>query len=253
MCSFLATGYPFGTTPAEVVFEVSRFMGFFVMALLFFLYNTFPIWDASKRLEMCNSLLSSFAHAETQSCRREQGFDDVPMVIVNAEGVTGFWAISRALGPEFLRGLCLRYNSGYLVVTLVHLCFMSAGVACHDILSEGVGLDWGSVLEIGLCFAIAAVSILATTLITEQCNEATHRSLRVLERARVEAVVRKWPDKDEVVELVDVLGANLADVKPIQMLYMPATKEVLSLVWSFGSYGLALVFEQLRGQLKSVE
>jgi len=244
---FFATDSCLYAGPVVYVLAVFRFIAYGQCFSLYATYLSYPILDAWKRNELCQAVLASIGHPQVKGDRLLAGRFDVPLPLCSPEDILAFWLVQRVLGPELYRGQAVRYNSAYVVVAIVHLaamwCLLGL-VSCNSL-----GLDPSSAAEVIMLLVVGVPSLCAATLLASKCNSAIKQTQRVLSRASLDAVLKRPDEKDAIIELAGLLAANIEEVTPVQICYMPATTEILSLIWVALTYLSQSVGRQLQGQL----
>lgn len=231
---------------ATIAFYCVRFVAHFFAMVIYVLYLIYPILDASKRNGLGLSVLASIGHQQIRGDRLLDGHEDVALPLNTAEDMLAFWLLQRVLGSELYRGQAIRYNSAYLLTAFIHLVAM---VVLLEVFGSDGPLEWAAAAEILILFVVGIPLVCTATLLAEMCNNQVSQTLKVLKRKSLDAILTSSDEKDDVIEHADLLSSNFEDVLPVQIFFMPATAEILSLVWAALGFLSSIVGKQMKSQL----
>merc|ERR1711976_150040 len=107
-------------------------------------------------------------------------------------------------------------------------------------------MEWGIATEVITLFLLGFLGVCCATFLAERANTANDATKKVLRRRALDAVLISDKKESDVVEAAEVLIQNLDEVLPVQIFYMPASAEILSVVWT----GLTFLSDVMRRQLQ---
>jgi len=231
----------------SIVFQCVLFWTELNSIVLFNIYLFFVVLDAKKRSQICQAMLASIGHKEVRAGRLIRGSEDIALPLNNSDDMLAFWAAQRVLGPELCRNLSIRYNSGYVLIGVVHLLALSFLLLQLDVDKHEMGMIYSIGGQVVILFLVGVVNVCISAVIAQGANTALSQVQKVLHRAGLNSVLDK--KAEDVTKLSGLLIGNFGDVAPVKILYMPASIEIVtSIIGAFGFLAHS-VFKKLLHEL----
>ncbi|CAD7955846.1 unnamed protein product [Amoebophrya sp. A120] len=228
--------------------------------------------------------------------------------ISSAKDVKAFWVLCRILSPTLMQQTMLRYNCGFAVLSMLYLlgcCGLvilqvstsstsrsggttaggtgssTSGTTYEDAATSSSKVYWPVIFEVAYIFVFVTVSLLATIMYGERCNQNFKQLAQACRRLGIEAGVRRTERKrrfistfsaasgnnvgapptltavaDEEVEteleLVQTLAPELAEdlsthyeLLPLRFLYQKADRSLVNALYAYVSFLVSAVLAAL--------